>query len=315
MGKSNIEWTDFTWNPVRGCDKISPGCKHCYAETFAERWRGIKGHAYEQGFDLKLVPEQLDAPIRQQKPRLVFVNSMSDLFHEDVPEHYIAAVFGVMALACHHTYQVLTKRADRMLRVMENLTLDACINATIDYNISLSRKRSRQIADVLLAGSPACDSEPAWPLPNVRLGVSAENNETARQRIPLLRRCPAACHFVSFEPLLEDIDIHHSWFDWHPILPASEDDDGRLLPPIRWVIVGGESGPHARPFDLQWARKIRDRCALDNVAFFFKQAGARPMDTDEQPPDVIQSQWLKLKSRKGGDLSELPEDLRIRQQP
>src|SRR5690242_18239420 len=112
--RSDIEWTDATWNPVRGCDKISPGCKHCYAETFAERWRGVPGHAYERGFDLRLAPEMLDAPLHWKNPQKVFVNSMSDLFHDDVPDDYIAAVFGVMASCPQHTFQVLTKRAERM---------------------------------------------------------------------------------------------------------------------------------------------------------------------------------------------------------
>src|SRR3954468_13297094 len=116
---SPIEWTQATWNPVTGCSKVSPGCARCYAETFAERWRGVKGHAYEQGFDLRLVPGKLDAPLRWKKPRRIFVNSMSDLFQEDVPDEYIAAVFGIMAAAPQHTFQVLTKRAERMARWFE----------------------------------------------------------------------------------------------------------------------------------------------------------------------------------------------------
>src|SRR3974390_618619 len=122
---SEIEWTDATWNPVRGCTKISPGCKHCYAETFAERFRGVPGHPYEQGFDLKLIPEKLAEPLRWSRPKMVFVNSMSDLFHKDVPDDYVLAVVEVMRLACWHTYQVLTKRSERLLDLLQTTLREA----------------------------------------------------------------------------------------------------------------------------------------------------------------------------------------------
>jgi len=166
---SKIEWTDATWNPVRGCTKISPGCAHCYAETFAERFRGVPGHPYEHGFDLRLVPEKLVEPLRWSKPRMIFVNSMSDLFHEGVNEDYIEAVVDVMATANWHTFQVLTKRSLRLR--------------------SLLQGRLRRFA----------------ALPHIWWGVSAENRKHGLPRIDHLRAAPAAVRFLSIEPLLEDI--------------------------------------------------------------------------------------------------------------
>lgn len=216
--RSKIEWTDATWNPVRGCTKISPGCKHCYAETFAERFRGVSGHPYEQGFDLRLVPYKLLDPLRWRSPRLVFVNSMSDLFQDGVPPDYIASVVRVMETARWHTYQVLTKRADRMRELLSG-PLRAAASAS-----------------------------------HIWWGVSVENRQHGLPRIEQLRATPAAVRFLSIEPLLEDV--------------------GRLdLGGIHWVIVGGESGPGARPMKQQWVESIRQQCAVAAVPFFFKQWG------------------------------------------
>jgi len=215
---SNIEWTDATWNPVRGCTKISDGCKHCYAETFAERFRGVKGHPYQQGFDLRLVPEKLAEPLRWRAPKMIFVNSMSDLFHEDVPEDYIVAVAGVMAAANWHTYQVLTKRSERM-RMLLKTSLRFAAN-------------QRHI----------------W------WGVSAENRKYGLPRIEDLQNTDASMRFLSIEPLLEDLGK----FD---------------LRGIDWVIVGGESGPGARPMKKEWVVSVRDQCRRESVPFFFKQWG------------------------------------------
>jgi protein gp37 len=215
---SKIEWTDTTWNPLRGCTKISPGCKHCYAERFAERFRGVKGHPFEQGFDLLLVPTKLGEPLRWGKPRMVFVNSMSDLFHEGVPLSYIEKVAGTMRLANWHTYQVLTKRSQRLRE--------------------------------LLCGplrTAAQDAHIWW-------GVSVEDRKHGLPRIADLQSSPAAVRFLSIEPLLEDLGI----------LP---------LKGISWVIVGGESGPGARPMEEEWVLSIREQCEAANVAFFFKQWG------------------------------------------
>ncbi len=215
---SKIEWTDATWNPIRGCAKISPGCAHCYAETFAERFRGVPGHPYERGFDLRTVPERLADPLRWPRPRSVFVNSMSDLFHEDLDDASIEAVVRVMRLADWHTYQVLTKRADRLQTLLASKLGDA-------------------------AG-----------LPHVWWGVSVENRRHGLPRIRALQNAPAQVRFLSVEPLLEDLGVL--------------DLDG-----ISWVIVGGESGPGARPLAPDWVRSIRDQCRAADVAFFFKQWG------------------------------------------
>lgn len=215
---SEIEWTDSTWNPIRGCTKISAGCKHCYAETFAERWRGIPGHPYEQGFDLRLVPHKLPEPLTWRRPRRIFVNSMSDLFQEGVDSAYIAAVLEVMRLASWHTFQVLTKRASRMRSILEES------HAHLEH------------------------------LEHIWMGVSVENRKHGLPRIEELRQTPASLRFLSVEPLLEDLgslDLHR----------------------IDWVIVGGESGPGARPMAESWVLSIQEQCRAARVPFFFKQWG------------------------------------------
>ena len=239
---SAIEWTDATWNPVRGCVKISPGCKHCYAKTFAERWRGLPNHPYGQGFDLRLVPEKLDEPRRWRKPRRIFVNSMSDLFQQGVPVAFVRRVFEVMNQAPWHTYQVLTKRADRMR--------------------AITRALPRTLVDQ----------------PQIWLGVSVEDRKYGVPRIDILRDVPAAVRFLSVEPLLEDL--------------------GQLdLRGIHWVIVGGESGPGARPMSEAWVLSILEQCRSASVPFFFKQwvhkrrngRTLRGRTFDELPPDPFGS--------------------------
>lgn len=260
---SAIEWTDATWNPVRGCLKISPGCKNCYAETFAERFRGVPGHPYEQGFDPRLVPGLLDQPLRWKKPREIFVNSMSDLFGEFVADEYIAAVFGVMAACPQHTFQVLTKRAARLqewfawigergLELMEE-ACEATPGTTSPAGAAcvMSYNDTQQFSNLLPAS--AYNHAP-WPLPNVWMGVSVEDRRYGLPRIDELRKVPAAVRFLSIEPLLEDL--------------------GTLdLAGIDWVIVGGESGLGARPMEADWVRSIRDQCVAGGVPFFFKQWG------------------------------------------
>jgi|SRR5579862_1452363 len=216
--KSEIEWTDATWNPVRGCTKISPGCKHCYAETFAERFRGVKGHPYEQGFDLRLVPEKLGEPLRWRKPKMIFVNSMSDLFHGQVPDPYIQAVASVMVAARWHTYQVLTKRSDR---------LSELLNSKLSF---------------------------AANQPHIWWGVSVEDRKYGLPRVRHLANSQASIRFLSVEPLLEDL----GQFD---------------LRGIAWMIVGGESGPGARPMEKDWVLSLRNQCRAQRVKFFFKQWG------------------------------------------
>lgn len=215
---STIEWTDATWNPVRGCSKISPGCRHCYAEVFAERFRGVPGHPYEAGFTLRLVPEKIDEPLRWRTPLRIFVNSMSDLFHDGVSEDYIAQVGCTMQRANWHTFQVLTKRHHRMRDLL---------NGNLRW---IGR------------------------LPNVWFGVSVENRRHGLPRINQLRATEATNRFLSVEPLLEDL--------------GTIDLEG-----IHWVIVGGESGPHARPMKEQWVLSILRQCRSRHVPFFFKQWG------------------------------------------
>lgn len=215
---SKIEWTDATWNPVRGCTKVSPGCTHCYAETFAERFRDVAGHPYEQGFDLRLVPERLLDPLKWSKPKMVFVNSMSDLFQDGVPSAYIRAVTQVMYESPWHIFQVLTKRSARMCEMLRS---------------ELSRAKDRQ---------------------HIWWGVSVENRKHGLPRLEDLRGTTAQVRFLSIEPLLEDL--------------------GEInLEGIHWVIVGGESGPGARPMREEWAVSILRQCRRAGVPFFFKQWG------------------------------------------
>ncbi|MGO3933089.1 DUF5131 family protein [Rhodopseudomonas pseudopalustris] len=216
-----IEWTDATWNPVTGCTKISAGCDNCYAERFSERFRNVPGHPFESGFDLTLRPERLDQPLRWRTPRMIFVNSMSDLFHKEIPTEFVSRVFDTMERAQWHTFQILTKRSSIMRKFLRTR-----------YGSSRGPKHM-------------------W------FGVSVEDG-SRKSRIDHLRESPAGVRFLSLEPLIAPV--------------------GQLnLQGIDWVIVGGESGPRARPMDAEWVREIRDQCTASGVAFFFKQwGGFRP---------------------------------------
>ena len=228
---SRIEWTQETWNPVTGCTKVSPGCEHCYAERFSERFRGVPGHPYEMGFDLTLRPERLDQPLRWKMPRRVFVNSMSDLFHEDVPDEFIDRVFVVMSITRRHTFQVLTKRAERM---RDYCSSPATVGRIVTDSLELLDGIDDDVSHHHAHFSAITDGLRCIRLPNVWLGVSVEDQKRADERIPLLLDTPAAVRFVSAEPLLGPIDF------------------GRTLNEIDWVIVGGESGPGARPMNPDW---------------------------------------------------------------
>jgi protein gp37 len=217
--KSAIEWTDATWNPVTGCTKVSPGCDNCYAARFSERFRGVPGHPFESGFDLTLRPERISQPLGWKKPRMIFVNSMSDLFHKEIPKSHIAKVFDTMEKADWHIYQVLTKRSSLLRRFLND-------------------RYSAHKAP-----------------PHIWFGVSVED-ERAASRIPHLQGANASIRFLSVEPLIG---------------PIKKLD----LRGIDWVIVGGESGPRARPIDPRWAIDIRNQCVRAKVAFFFKQWGGR----------------------------------------
>lgn len=283
--KTKIEWSDATWNPVTGCTKVSEGCRNCYAQTFAERFRGTPGHYFENGFDITIRPEKLDQPLRWKRPRKIFVNSMSDLFHEDVPFDYIDQVFAVMALCPQHTFQVLTKRPDRMVEYMRKPSSPFATDKLSDLSPYMEHwgwVSPEDAANIAPPGS-ILPKWPDWPLPNVWLGVSVENQKAADERIPLLLETPAAVRFLSCEPLLGPVDIG-AFIDptgyccggepefCHCLDDHPRDDDGEYVT-IDWVIVGGESGPRARQMHPDWARNIRDQCQKAGVPFFFKQWG------------------------------------------
>jgi protein gp37 len=251
---SSIEWTDSTWNPVTGCTKIGAGCDNCYAERLSERFRGVAGHPFENGFDLTLRPDRLSLPLRWNRPRKIFVNSMSDLFHKEVPQVFVDQVFETMERATWHVFQILTKRSSRMR----------------DY------LRARYAP----AGAPP---------PHLWFGVSVEDRSKV-SRIYHLRQAPAQMRFLSIEPLIGEI----------PRLPLDD---------IDWVIVGGESGPSARPVEISWVREIRDQCLAARVPFFFKQwgglrakSGGRTLDGREwnQWPNAPGSERGRLRLGDGG---------------
>lgn len=256
MGETSaIEWTDATWNPVTGCTKVSPGCDHCYAEGIAERFRG--GDAFPQGFDLTLRPKRLAEPFKWREPKRVFVNSMSDLFHEAIPDAYIAQVFAVMALTPQHTYQVLTKRHGRLRSLLGDDEFRSLVSAEIvGYEVEDGR-------DAYHLNHAIPDW---WPLANVWIGVSVEDQKWANIRIPALLNTPAAVRFLSCEPLLGPVYLQRAL--------NGDPDSWRGVSALDWVIVGGESGSQARPMAREFAQMLRDECTTHRVPFFFKQWGA-----------------------------------------
>ncbi len=316
MGKTSIQWTDMVWNPTTSCTKISPGCLNCYAATldkrFHETWTGEphvpwtvaaqrKAAAGIAGFSpVTLHPDRLDAPLHWAKPRRIFIDSMSDLFHEAVPDEFIDRVFAVMASAPQHSFQLLSKRPQRML---EYLTLEA-------------REKIVKKQNNIEFGAQGW-GQWRWPLPNLWLGVSVENQRYADERIPMLAQVPAAVRFISAEPLLEAVDLDR--FRWqcahcrhvHPSRNPCNWDDCKCaqfeaqMP--QWVIVGGESGPGARPMVIGWMRDIVRQCHAAGVAVFCKQLGSNPTNREGVPHPVRDS--------KGGDMSEFPIDLRVREFP
>ena len=260
--RTGIEWTDATWNPVTGCTKVSQGCKHCYAERDWNRLAHLPAYQGRAFIDVAGHPKRLDQPLRWAKPRRIFVNSMSDLFHPDVPDSFIDKVFAVMALATQHTFQVLTKRPERMRDYCKTLGQH---NGTDRVSIAAQQISSKawflwRMGDV------------GWCLPNVWLGVSVEDQAAADERIPLLLQTQAAVRWISAEPLLGPVDLRFERLaEWNKLLCENHGDaDGTH---IHWVVVGGESGPKARPMHPDWARSLRDQCALAGVPFMFKQWG------------------------------------------
>jgi protein gp37 len=371
--KTGIQWTDATWNPVTGCDKVSPGCAHCYAEQVALRfWPTqyppirtvdpnrcgtlIATERPREFMDVQCHQDRLDQPLHWKKPRKIFVNSMSDLFHEDVPDAFIAEVFGVMAvcgarepgepersgqfggkysserlwydLKGPHTFQVLTKRPRRALQLLTSRRFRSDV-ASAAYRWAHNQRDAGYLAHQIGDEDEyerCYDPGRMWPLPNVWLGVSVENQRFADERIPLLLQTPAAVRFISAEPLLGPVDLNGlpdvkgdpSW-DVSALHGVRECAFGatvsrEMIARLDWVIVGGESGKDARPFNLAWGRSIVTQCRAAGVACFVKQLGANP--THDRPTHLGEALLpLDLRDSHGGDPLEWPEDLRVRQMP
>lgn len=321
MGQeTSIEWTESSWNPIRGCSRISQGCVNCYAETQAARWSGAGG-PYEGLINdkrrwngvVRMVPEHLDDPLRWRRPRMVFVNSMSDLFHESLTNEQIASVFAVMAAAPHHTFQVLTKRSARMVEWFRWLAEEAPLPSSEQYmrDNRISRERSRCVWEGWRAGAPLKDWLPAmhgsWPLPNVWVGVSVESQRVV-DRVEHLSQVPAAVRWVSAEPLIGRLDLDGS--EWNA---------------VDWVVVGGESGPGARECSAAWIADVVQACTDAGVPVFVKQLGAAFWDDKRRIAGPRLPSWpgdstirvvsRTLKHPKGGDMAEWPSEFQVRQWP
>jgi len=301
-GNTNIEWTDRSWNSIVGCSVVSPGCTNCYAMRMATRLERISREpGHKNGLDhyrdltqpskagpvwtgkVALAPDHiLMAPMRWKKPVRIFVNSMGDLFHESIPDEWIDRVFAVMALAPQHTFQVLTKRSKQMRRYFQ-------IDAKHDYQDRVGNQAETMPELARALKLHGYSRRIGWPLKNVWLGVSAEDQERADDRIPDLLATPAAVRFVSAEPLLGPIDLDGYLHDL-------DCGDG-----LDWIIIGGESGKGARKMDLAWARSIIAQCRNAGVACFMKQLGS--------------GTGFNLHDRKGGDPNEWAADLRVQKMP
>lgn len=326
--KTGISWTDATWNPVRGCSRVSEGCRNCYAERVAARFsdEGMPYHGLARRVlkteglsqprwtgEVRLIPDHLADPLRWKKPRRIFVNSMSDLFHEKLTNEQIAAVFGVMAAAPQHTFQVLTKRATRMREWFEWIAAVELPLHTIKHD---PRIVCNVEADRILAGvgwRMGTVGDRLWPLVNCWLGVSVENQEAADERIPELLRTPAVVRFLSCEPLIGAVDLRHVHNPSREFeVDALTGDHGvhRPLagrgPRIDWIIAGCESGPRARPCDVAWLRSLRDQCAASGVPYFLKQAKYTPNDwVPGMSATLVVGQDVGSKN-KGAGVIELP---------
>lgn len=302
---SEIQWTDATWNLTTGCTRVSSGCDHCYAfqlhdqrhaAYLAGRMPDAPAQYHRPFSEVQLIPERLALPLKWTKPRKIFVDSMSDLFHADVPDEFLDQVFASMALAPRHTFQVLTKRPQRMKRYLTweepSITRRGRIQNQMDFLWARGGLPQRVVID-------------QWPLPNVWLGTSVEDQDAA-YRIDWLVKTPAAVRFLSCEPLIGPLDISDRRLDsftrLNPLTgrltAMSGRDEGQSSSRLHWVIAGGESGPDFRPIDLDWARDLRDQCISAGVPYFFKQiggrtskAGGRELDgrTWDELPQVLQA--------------------------
>lgn len=359
MAKTKIQWTNHTWNPVVGCRRVSPGCENCYAERQARRiafmhptgpYPGVvKTGAMGEYLPLwngtaKFLSERLAKPLGWRKPRKVFVNSMSDLFHEDVTFEQIAAVFGVMAASPRHTFQVLTKRAKRMrewFEWLDNIT-DPC--GGFPLTVQVLENAAREVGVEVKAGSIE------WPLSNVHLGVSAEDQERLDERVPDVLACPAAVRWLSIEPLLNAVNLHEYLLGFsagNPSLCTCGHGHGFFRCPnygsvaeschfrgcscesftkipggtgLHWIVVGGESGRGARRCDLGWIRSVIAQCRKAQVPCFVKQLGAGVnLHTDDgrgrHHRDRDRDEVVVVQHPKGGDWDEWPDDLRVREWP
>ncbi len=288
--RSAIEWTDATWNPVTGCSKVSPGCAHCYAEAISLRFGRSVGPwtPSNAAQNVVLHPERLDQPLKWKRPRMIFVNSMSDLFHEQIPDEYIARVFAVMANADQHVFQVLTKRPERM----REMICDAAWWADVRH-LAVNAAVEQQFPDTPYLSEARLDAiTEAWVLSNVWLGVSIENRRFVH-RADTLREVPAAVRVVSAEPLLG------------PLIPELD------LTAIDWLIAGGESGPGYRPVKAEWMRDLRDECEAQGVAFFLKQmGGSRPGTQLEDLPEDLRIREMPA----SGSADRLLDEFRQREQ-
>ena len=275
MSQTKIEWAETVWNPVTGCSKVSPGCVNCYAERMSKRLAGRCGYPKDEPFRVTLHPDKLEEPYKWKKPRRIFVCSMADLFHEDVPDEFIFQVFNSMAKAqwiYGHKFMVLTKRPERMKAIIQ----------AIEANLAEQRKPIKNPN-----GTTMLHLTFSFPLQTVWLGVTAENQEMADQRIPILLQIPAAVHWVSCEPLIGPVNIE---------LYLRE--SGLRAPHwLDWCVAGGESGPGARPMHPSWAKSLRDQCQAVGVPYFFKQWGewAPFYDRDKDDPD-----WQNIPEEKPG---------------
>jgi len=285
MAKTRIEWAEVVWNPITGCTPISEGCQNCYAKRMANRLRGRCGYPTDDPFRVTLHPEKLEEPLKWKKPRRVFVCSMGDLFHEQVPDEYIAKVWEIMNNASHHTFMVLTKRPHRMKEFLERLGW--YIHDQDGYPMEA-----------------VLDEGGKYTLPNVWLGVTAENQQRADERIPILLQIPAAVRFVSVEPMLGPVDLSLSDGVDLSMSVGTGLKPGKsyLINSLDWVICGGETGPGARPMHPEWVRSLVLQCKNAGVPIFVKQMG---------------SVWAKAHSsdRASNRPEEWPEDLRIRELP
>ena len=291
MNATSISWTEKTWNPMSGCTPISEGCANCYAKRMAQRLRGRCGYPADEPFRVTLHEDKLNEPLRMWKPARVFVASMGDLFHEDVPDEFIDKVFAVMALAPWHSFLVLTKRPERM-RLYALRAAGRVWNLARDMILS-GFNGSPLPAYEWKGGEHAMKCDDDWPLPNVWAGVTAENQARADERIPVLLQTPAAVRFVSVEPMLGLTDLRHLHYQGITEIDALAGTHGLIRPhggkcaKLGWVVCGGETGPGARPMRPDWVRGLRDQCQAAGVPFHFKSWGQWAPERESDTFDEI----------------------------